>query len=55
MKILFGIIVFHMLVIMRAHASGEEGGTPWISTALISALLTGFVVYMLFSMEEPTV
>lgn len=53
MKILFGIIVFHMLVIMRAHASEEEG-TPWISTALISALLTGFVVYMLFSMEEPT-
>lgn len=53
MNILFGIIVFHMLVILRAH-SAEEKGTPWISTVLISALLTGFVVYMLFAMEEPT-
>lgn len=52
MTILLGIIVFHMLVLIRSKmSSGEEA--PYFSTFIISLLLVGFVVYMMFTMEEP--
>lgn len=52
MKILLGIIFFHVLVILRCRVSAHEE-VPYISTLFISMLLTAFVVVMLFNMETP--
>ncbi|MEX0721759.1 MAG: hypothetical protein WD059_13885 [Balneolaceae bacterium] len=52
MKILLGIIAFHVLVIIRAKLSDEDN-VPFISTAVITLLLTIFVAFMMFEMEEP--
>lgn len=52
MKILLGIIVFHLLVIMRSKTSKKEG-VPYFSTFIISVLLVVYVVFMMHNMEEP--
>lgn len=52
MKILFGIIFLHMLVILRCKTSSSNK-VPYISTLIISGLLVAYVVVMLFMMEPP--
>lgn len=53
MKILIGIIFFHLLVIIRSKMSeGKE--VPYFSTFILSLLLVGYVVFMMFNMEDPT-
>ena len=53
MKTLLGIIFFHVLVIISAKTSRDEESFPVITTAVITLMLTGFVVLMMFTMEEP--
>lgn len=55
MVILFGIIFFHILVILRCKMSEKEGkeGLPYLSVFLISVSLVGYVVIMLFLMDPP--
>lgn len=53
MKILFGIIFFHMLVILRCRFSVKEENVPYISVLVLSMLMVGYVVLMLFNMETP--
>ncbi|MEX0609990.1 MAG: hypothetical protein WD016_07475 [Balneolaceae bacterium] len=52
MLTLFGILVLHVLVIMRAKLSTGEN-VPYFSTAFFSLILTGFVLFMMFEMEQP--
>lgn len=52
MKILLGIIFFHLLVIFRAKFSGSDK-IPYLSTFVITVLLVAYVVAMLFSMTPP--
>ncbi len=52
MKILLGIIFFHLLVIVRARMR-PNGGMPYISILLITICLVGYVVLMMFLMEVP--
>jgi len=52
MKILMGIIFFHLLVLFSAKFSAEDG-FPYISTFFITALLVVYVVVMLFIMPVP--
>jgi hypothetical protein len=52
MKILLGIIAFHLLVIVRSQVSKKEG-PPYISVFFISVLLVLYVIVMLHLLEEP--
>lgn len=52
MTTLLGIIFFHVLVIIGAKM-GENDDLPVISTVVLTMLLTGYVVYMMFTMEKP--
>jgi len=52
MKILLGIIFFHLLVIVRARI-GARDGVPYSSILLITICLVGYVVLMMFLMEVP--
>lgn len=52
MKILVGIIFLHLLTIVISK-SGSKETTPYFSVLLISLLTTGYVLVMLFLMEEP--
>lgn len=52
MKILFGIIFFHFLVLIRAKITTDEG-VPIISTSILTLLLVGYVVYMMITMPQP--
>lgn len=52
MKILFGIIAIHLLVIIRAGKS-QGDHPPIFSVAALTLLMTLYVLYMLFIMEEP--
>lgn len=53
MKTLLGIIFFHVLLIIRSKMSDGDD-FPVISTAVITLVLTAFVVLMMYTMEEPT-
>lgn len=52
MKILIGIIAFHLLVIARSKASKKED-TPYLSTLFFTVAMVVYVVFMLHLMEEP--
>ncbi len=52
MKILLGIIFFHLLVIYRAKFSIGDG-TPYLTTFFLTVLLVGYVVVMMFIMPMP--
>ncbi len=52
MKVLIGIIFFHLLVIIKSKMS-EDDEVSYISVFFLSLLLVLFVVYMMFTMEEP--
>lgn len=52
MVILFGIILFHILVILRCRVSEKED-LPYLSVFLLTMCLVGYVVTMLFLMEPP--
>lgn len=52
MKILFGIIFFYVLVIMRSRMSQEEDA-PYGSVIIITLFLVAFVAVMLYTMETP--
>lgn len=52
MIILFGIIFFHMLVIICSRISGKKG-VPYIPTTVITVVLVLFVVFMMYTMEKP--
>lgn len=52
MTVLIGIILLHMLVILRAKYS-ERGKFPYISVFFITTLLVAFVTFMLFTMAPP--
>jgi len=52
MKILLGIIFFHLVVIFRAKFASNDS-LPYVSTFLFTVLLVAYVVVMLFSMAPP--
>lgn len=52
MKILFGIIFLHLLVILISRTTKKEK-TPYFTALLISLITTGYVLVMLFTMEMP--
>ncbi|MCC5941163.1 MAG: hypothetical protein JJU37_06425 [Balneolaceae bacterium] len=52
MKILMGIIFFHMLILYRAKFS-IDGGIPILSTFFLTVLLVIYVVIMMFIMPVP--
>jgi len=52
MKILFGIIFFHFLVLIRAKITTKDG-VPIISISMLTLLLVGYVVFMMFTMPLP--
>lgn len=52
MTILLTIIFLHVLVIVRAKIS-EGDNVPYFSTAILSLIMTGFVLYMMIQMEQP--
>lgn len=52
MKVLLGIIFFHVLVIVRSKISDKET-VPYISTLVISMVLVVFVLFMMFTMDKP--
>lgn len=52
MTALFGIILFHMIILMRSHWT--RGKTiPYGSVLFFTLLLVAFVAYVLITMEEP--
>ena len=53
MKILMGIIFFHLLVILRARFGSTNDSVPYVSILLITICLVGYVVLMMFLMEVP--
>jgi hypothetical protein len=52
MKILMGIIFFHLLVLFRAKYSMRDG-VPFLSTFFLTVLLVIYVVFMMFIMPVP--
>lgn len=52
MKVLLGIIFFHVLVIVRAKMQDDED-LPIISTAVLTLVMAGYVILMMYTMEEP--
>ncbi len=53
MKIILGIVAFHLLVLLLGRvADGRKTGS-YVLVLLITLLLTGFVTYMLFNMDYP--
>lgn len=53
MKIILGIIAFHILVLLIGRVADDRKKGPYIFVLLITLLLTGFVTYMLFNMDYP--
>lgn len=52
MTVLTGIVVFHLLVILRARLSIRERG-PYVTTFILTVLMVAFVVAMMYTMEPP--
>lgn len=52
MKVLLGILILHILVLIRARSSDGEG-IPFGSIFTLSFLLTGYVILMMFLTENP--
>lgn len=52
MSVLLGIIVFHLLVLLRAKQSIREKA-PYASTFFLTVLMVTFVVAMMYIMEPP--
>lgn len=52
MKILFGIIALHLLTIVISKTGAKEK-TPYLTVLIISLIITGYVMVMLFALEEP--
>lgn len=52
MKILLGIIFFHLLVLYRSKFTAHDG-VPYISIFFLTLLLVVFVVVMMFLMPVP--
>jgi uncharacterized membrane protein len=50
MKVLLGIIFFHILVILRAKI-GKNANPPYISTLVITLLMVAFVMFMMYTTE----
>lgn len=52
MSVLAGIIIFHLLVIVRAkQPDGDK--VPYLSVFILTCGLVGYVVYMMFTMKTP--
>lgn len=52
MTALFGIILFHMIILARCHWT--KGKTvPYGTVFFFTLLLVAFVLYVLITMEEP--
>lgn len=52
MKIILGIIAFHLLIIMRTNLSGSRR-LPYIAIIVITLLMVVFVLFMMYTMERP--
>ncbi len=52
MKVLLGIIFFHLLVVLRSKI-GKNTTPPYISTLVITLVMVAFVMFMMFIMEPP--
>ncbi len=52
MKLLLGIIIIYLVVILRAKTAGCDK-VPYIFTLTTAALLTGYIFYMMVTMEIP--
>lgn len=52
MRILLGIVFFHLLVILRAKQAVNER-PPYMTTLFLTAMMVIYVVIMLYSMEAP--
>jgi len=52
MKILMGIIFFHLLVLFRAKYFMRDG-IPYLSIFFLTVLLVVYVVFMMFIMPIP--
>lgn len=52
MIVLLGIIIFHLLVMLRAKLS-VKGGVPYATTFFLTVLMVTYVVAMMYTMEPP--
>ena len=52
MIVLIGIIVFHLLAILRAKLSIREG-VPYATIFFLTIMMVTFVVAMMYNMESP--
>lgn len=52
MTVLLTLVFLHVLVIVRTKFS--KGDTvPYFTTAILSLMMAGFVLYMMIQMEQP--
>ena len=52
MKVLLGIIIIHLLVMLRARQSIRER-VPYVSIFVLTVLMVTYVVAMMYTMEPP--